>query len=235
MRSPTAKSGWADAACEINYVYPTDYTSFLTLNVFAVASAGVKPRGSVPRCPQICGRRSGPPPTTGACLGLPPTDLGAARASRAVLAAPQCLSPARRRLPCPSPGTGPQSPAFAGEVVASIHESAEIIAIAMIRRKFVCKFSLSLSFLCTISRFFGPGVHPTSVPRQPIFFRWLETSDNWRRQLACFTKATVGQCVPGSACNDDGSFRYMPGIALCPVGVVATGNADCRHWCWQAI
>jgi len=44
MKSPTAKSGWADAAREINNVYATEYPWFFTPNVFAVASDGLKLR-----------------------------------------------------------------------------------------------------------------------------------------------------------------------------------------------
>ncbi len=44
VKSPTAKSGWADAAREINDVYATEYPWFFTPNVFAVASDGVKLR-----------------------------------------------------------------------------------------------------------------------------------------------------------------------------------------------
>jgi type I restriction enzyme, R subunit len=44
VKSPTAKSGWADAAREINDVYATEYPWFFTSNVFAVASDGVKLR-----------------------------------------------------------------------------------------------------------------------------------------------------------------------------------------------
>lgn len=44
VKSPTAKSGWADAAREINDVYVTEYPWFFTPNVFAVASDGLKLR-----------------------------------------------------------------------------------------------------------------------------------------------------------------------------------------------
>jgi type I restriction enzyme R subunit len=44
VKSPTAKSGWAAAAREINDVYATEYPWFFTPNVFAVASDGVKLR-----------------------------------------------------------------------------------------------------------------------------------------------------------------------------------------------
>ncbi|QNE76466.1 HsdR family type I site-specific deoxyribonuclease [Streptomyces finlayi] len=44
VKSPTAKSGWADAAREINNVYATEYPWFFTPNVFAVASDGLKLR-----------------------------------------------------------------------------------------------------------------------------------------------------------------------------------------------
>lgn len=44
VKSPTAKSAWADAAREINNVYATDYPWFFTPNVFAVASDGLKLR-----------------------------------------------------------------------------------------------------------------------------------------------------------------------------------------------
>ncbi|MEV4682700.1 type I restriction endonuclease subunit R [Streptomyces kurssanovii] len=44
VKSPTAKSGWADAAREINDVYATEYSWFFTPNVFAVASDGLKLR-----------------------------------------------------------------------------------------------------------------------------------------------------------------------------------------------
>ncbi|MEU1592734.1 HsdR family type I site-specific deoxyribonuclease [Streptomyces sp. NPDC005708] len=44
VKSPTAKSGWADAAREINDVYATEYPWFFTPNVFAVASDGLKMR-----------------------------------------------------------------------------------------------------------------------------------------------------------------------------------------------
>ncbi|MCD0444304.1 HsdR family type I site-specific deoxyribonuclease [Glycomyces sp. A-F 0318] len=42
VKSPTAKSGWATAAREINDVYAAEYPWFFTPNVFAVASDGVK-------------------------------------------------------------------------------------------------------------------------------------------------------------------------------------------------
>jgi len=44
VKSPTAKSGWADAVREINDVYATEYPWFFTPNVFAVASDGLKLR-----------------------------------------------------------------------------------------------------------------------------------------------------------------------------------------------
>ncbi|MGW6791530.1 type I restriction endonuclease subunit R [Streptomyces chartreusis] len=44
VKSPTAKSGWADAAREINDVYATEYPWFFTPNVFSVASDGLKMR-----------------------------------------------------------------------------------------------------------------------------------------------------------------------------------------------
>ncbi|MET8431755.1 HsdR family type I site-specific deoxyribonuclease [Streptomyces sp900116325] len=44
VKSPTAKSGWADATREINNVYATEYPWFFTPNVFAVASDGLKLR-----------------------------------------------------------------------------------------------------------------------------------------------------------------------------------------------
>ncbi|WP_455356491.1 type I restriction endonuclease subunit R [Streptomyces sp. SYSU K217416] len=44
VKSPTAKSGWADAAREINDVYATEYPWFFTPNVFSVASDGLKLR-----------------------------------------------------------------------------------------------------------------------------------------------------------------------------------------------
>ncbi|MFF8610073.1 type I restriction endonuclease subunit R [Streptomyces sp. NPDC015346] len=44
VKSPTAKSAWADAAREINSVYATEYPWFFTPNVFAVASDGLKLR-----------------------------------------------------------------------------------------------------------------------------------------------------------------------------------------------
>ncbi|WP_406178015.1 type I restriction endonuclease subunit R [Streptomyces canus] len=44
VKSPTAKSGWADAAREINDVYATEYPWFFTPNIFAVASDGLKLR-----------------------------------------------------------------------------------------------------------------------------------------------------------------------------------------------
>ncbi|RCV49708.1 type I restriction endonuclease subunit R [Marinitenerispora sediminis] len=44
VKSPTSKSGWADAAREINDVYATEYPWFFTPNVFAVASDGLKLR-----------------------------------------------------------------------------------------------------------------------------------------------------------------------------------------------
>lgn len=44
VKSPTAKSGWIDAAREINDIYSTEYPWFFTPNVFAVASDGLKLR-----------------------------------------------------------------------------------------------------------------------------------------------------------------------------------------------
>lgn len=44
VKSPTAKSAWADAAREINNVYVTEYPWFFTPNVFAIASDGLKLR-----------------------------------------------------------------------------------------------------------------------------------------------------------------------------------------------
>ncbi len=44
VKSPTAKSGWADAAREINDVYASEYPWFFTPNVFAIASDGLKLR-----------------------------------------------------------------------------------------------------------------------------------------------------------------------------------------------
>ncbi|MFI7243381.1 type I restriction endonuclease subunit R [Streptomyces qinglanensis] len=44
VKSPTARSGWAAAAREINDVYATEYPWFFTPNVFAVASDGLKLR-----------------------------------------------------------------------------------------------------------------------------------------------------------------------------------------------
>lgn len=44
LKSPTAKSGWADAAREINDVYAAEYPWFFTPNVFAVATDGLKLR-----------------------------------------------------------------------------------------------------------------------------------------------------------------------------------------------
>ncbi|SIO88532.1 type I restriction endonuclease subunit R [Nocardiopsis sp. JB363] len=44
VKSPTAKSAWADAAREINNVYATEYPWFFTPNVFAIASDGLKLR-----------------------------------------------------------------------------------------------------------------------------------------------------------------------------------------------
>ncbi|MBO2464489.1 type I restriction endonuclease subunit R [Actinomadura violacea] len=44
VKSPTSKSGWVDAAREINDVYATEYPWFFTPNVFAVASDGLKLR-----------------------------------------------------------------------------------------------------------------------------------------------------------------------------------------------
>ncbi|NRQ37991.1 type I restriction endonuclease subunit R [Nonomuraea sp. NN258] len=44
VKSPTASSGWADAAREINDVYVVEYPWFFTPNVFAVASDGLKLR-----------------------------------------------------------------------------------------------------------------------------------------------------------------------------------------------
>ncbi|MEU0557456.1 HsdR family type I site-specific deoxyribonuclease [Dactylosporangium sp. NPDC006015] len=44
VKSPTAKSGWAGAAREINDVYAAEYPWFFTPSVFAVASDGLKLR-----------------------------------------------------------------------------------------------------------------------------------------------------------------------------------------------
>ena len=44
VKSPTAKSGWLDAAREINDVYAAEYPWFFTPNVFSVASDGLKVR-----------------------------------------------------------------------------------------------------------------------------------------------------------------------------------------------
>ncbi|MBT3152372.1 type I restriction endonuclease subunit R [Streptomyces sp. CHD11] len=44
VKSPTSKSGWVDAAREINDVYATEYPWFFTPNVFAVSSDGLKLR-----------------------------------------------------------------------------------------------------------------------------------------------------------------------------------------------
>lgn len=44
VKSPTAKSGWAAAAREINDVYATEYPWFFTPNVFSIASDGLKMR-----------------------------------------------------------------------------------------------------------------------------------------------------------------------------------------------
>jgi len=44
LKSPTTKSGWVDAAREINDVYAAEYPWFFTPNVFAVASDGLKLR-----------------------------------------------------------------------------------------------------------------------------------------------------------------------------------------------
>jgi type I restriction enzyme R subunit len=44
VKSPTSKSGWADAARDINNVYVTEYPWFFTPNVFAVATDGLKLR-----------------------------------------------------------------------------------------------------------------------------------------------------------------------------------------------
>ncbi|MFF5080388.1 type I restriction endonuclease subunit R [Actinoplanes sp. NPDC000266] len=44
VKSPTSKSGWADAAREINDVYATEYPWFFASNVFAVATDGMKLR-----------------------------------------------------------------------------------------------------------------------------------------------------------------------------------------------
>ncbi|MEU3904723.1 HsdR family type I site-specific deoxyribonuclease [Streptomyces goshikiensis] len=44
VKSPTAKSAWADAAREINNVYASEYPWFFTPNVFAVATDGLKLR-----------------------------------------------------------------------------------------------------------------------------------------------------------------------------------------------
>lgn len=44
VKSPTAKSSWADAAREINEIYATEYPWFFTPNIFSVASDGLKLR-----------------------------------------------------------------------------------------------------------------------------------------------------------------------------------------------
>ncbi|GIF25711.1 type I restriction enzyme R subunit [Actinoplanes tereljensis] len=44
VKSPTSKSGWAEAARDINNVYATEYPWFFTPNVFAVATDGLKLR-----------------------------------------------------------------------------------------------------------------------------------------------------------------------------------------------
>ncbi|MFF5291916.1 type I restriction endonuclease subunit R [Paractinoplanes globisporus] len=44
VKSPTSKSGWVDAAHEINDVYATEYPWFFTPNIFAVATDGLKLR-----------------------------------------------------------------------------------------------------------------------------------------------------------------------------------------------
>ncbi|GGM53911.1 DEAD/DEAH box helicase [Micromonospora sonchi] len=44
VKSPTAKSGWAKAAREINDVYAAEYPWFFTPNIFAIASDGLKLR-----------------------------------------------------------------------------------------------------------------------------------------------------------------------------------------------
>ncbi|MGW5054765.1 type I restriction endonuclease subunit R [Actinokineospora sp. NPDC004072] len=44
VKSPTGKSGWVDAAREINDVYAAEYPWFFTPNVFAVASDGLRLR-----------------------------------------------------------------------------------------------------------------------------------------------------------------------------------------------
>lgn len=44
VKSPTARSGWVDAANDINNVYAAEYPWFFTPNVFAVASDGLKLR-----------------------------------------------------------------------------------------------------------------------------------------------------------------------------------------------
>ncbi|MEV8609481.1 HsdR family type I site-specific deoxyribonuclease [Amycolatopsis sp. NPDC051373] len=44
VKSPTAKSGWVEAAREINDVYAAEYPWFFTPNVFAIASDGLKLR-----------------------------------------------------------------------------------------------------------------------------------------------------------------------------------------------
>ncbi|MFE6663372.1 type I restriction endonuclease subunit R [Streptomyces sp. NPDC057697] len=44
VKSPTSKSGWTDAARQINDVYAAEYPWFFTPNVFAVASDGLKLR-----------------------------------------------------------------------------------------------------------------------------------------------------------------------------------------------
>lgn len=71
VKSPTAESGWADAAREINDVYATEYPWFFTPNTFAVASDGLKLRFGAVGAPINLWRRSGPPPMTSTCPGRP--------------------------------------------------------------------------------------------------------------------------------------------------------------------
>ncbi|MGA5304558.1 type I restriction endonuclease subunit R [Nucisporomicrobium flavum] len=44
VKSPTSKSGWAEAARDINNVYATEYPWFFTPNVFSIATDGLKLR-----------------------------------------------------------------------------------------------------------------------------------------------------------------------------------------------
>ncbi|MFE6397516.1 type I restriction endonuclease [Streptomyces alboflavus] len=71
VKSPTAKSGWVDAAREINDVYATEYPWFFTPNVFAVASDGLKMRFGAAGAATNLWQRAGPPPTTRTCSGRP--------------------------------------------------------------------------------------------------------------------------------------------------------------------